>query len=213
MTFPFQSPGHKNTVYAPLKCPQDRRMVNLAAARQPDDSHIRRVRQPHHPSQICRTKGAVVTGKCDNSGFPIRRHIMGRFLPGRIRAVGRLDLLHIYSFFEEQIETARTAGIHSKKIVIDPGIGFGKTVKDNFEIIQKLDRFKKLNCPLLIGVSRKSFIGKVIDADEMDRQMGTASAVAVAILNGAHIVRVHDVAQMVQVSRIADGIVKPERYN
>ena len=99
-------------------------------------------------------------------------------------------------------------GIDRNKIIIDPGIGFGKTTEHNLEIINKLVEFKKLNRPILMGVSRKSFIGNILDLPVEDRLMGTAVAVALSVKNGAHIVRVHDIKQMAQVIKMTDAVME-----
>ena len=109
---------------------------------------------------------------------------------------------------EEAIAVAEKAGILPGKIIIDPGIGFGKLVEHNTEIIRRLGEFSSLGRPILIGPSRKSFIGRILDLPVDERLEGTASAVAIAIANGADIVRVHDVRQMVRVARLADAIVR-----
>jgi len=114
----------------------------------------------------------------------------------------------IISFFRSRIEYALDSGISSDKIIIDPGIGFGKTLEHNLEIIRRLGEFKCLGKPIMVGPSRKSFIGKVLDLPVDDRVEGTAAAVAIAIMNGADIVRVHDVKEMVRVAHMTDAIVK-----
>jgi len=111
----------------------------------------------------------------------------------------------ICAFFEERISSAESLGISD--IIIDPGIGFGKTVEHNLEIIRNLRKFCQFGRPVLIGVSRKSFIGRVLDLPVQERLEGTAAAVALAITNGADIVRVHDVKEMVRVARMSDAIV------
>jgi len=117
------------------------------------------------------------------------------------------DLIaEITESLEESIKIAKRAGVDEDKIIIDPGIGFGKTVEHNLQIINKLDKFKKLGKPILIGVSRKSFIGKVLNLDVGKRLIGTACACALAIANGADIIRVHDICQMREVSRMADAV-------
>jgi dihydropteroate synthase len=117
------------------------------------------------------------------------------------------DLIHeIIEFLKTGIQAAEKAGIPKNRVIVDPGIGFGKTVDDNFRIIRHLLAFQTLGCPIMIGVSRKAFIGKTLNLPETDRLFGTASAVAASILNGAQIVRVHDVKAMSQVARIADRI-------
>jgi dihydropteroate synthase len=102
---------------------------------------------------------------------------------------------------------AKDAGISDNSIVIDPGIGFGKTVEDNLKILKRLREFKSLGYPVLVGPSRKSFIGRVLGAETEERLFGTAASVAVAIQNGADILRVHDVDQMRRVARLTDAIL------
>ncbi len=101
----------------------------------------------------------------------------------------------IYAFLDERIATAVEAGITRDRIIVDPGIGFGKTWPDNFILLNRLKQFHGLGCPLLIGVSRKSFIGWALNRAKDDRVMGTAAAVAASVLKGVHIVRVHDVKE------------------
>jgi len=108
------------------------------------------------------------------------------------------------------IRTAEHRGVRRNQIVIDPGIGFGKTVEQNLAIINHLDRFTEFDLPLMIGTSRKSFIGRLTGRSEDNRVFGTAASVTAAILRGAHIVRVHDVQQMVDVCRIADALLSAE---
>jgi dihydropteroate synthase len=111
----------------------------------------------------------------------------------------------IIAFFETQIDRARQSGIDRTKIIIDPGIGFSKTYAQNIALIRQLDKFQILDLPLLVGVSRKSFIGKILNQpDPHQRLWGTAAACCASIANGADILRVHDVAEMVDVSRVAD---------
>ena len=106
----------------------------------------------------------------------------------------------------ESVEVGRAAGIPEDRIILDPGIGFGKTLEENLEIIRRLPELRKLGFPLLIGPSRKSFIGKTLDLPAGERLEGTAAAVALSIAGGADIVRVHDVKAMVRVARMADAI-------
>lgn len=114
----------------------------------------------------------------------------------------------VTSFFRTRIQAAIDAGISQNQIIIDPGIGFGKTVAHNLEIIRRLREFKSLGKPILIGTSRKSFIGKVLGLSTDDRLEGTAASIAVAIANGADIVRVHDVKEAARVVRMTDAIVR-----
>ena len=109
-------------------------------------------------------------------------------------------------FFEERITAAKSSGIARKRIILDPGIGFGKTPIHNFTILSDLERISVLGFPLLIGPSRKSFIGTTLDLPENERLEGTAASVTAAVLNGAKIVRVHDVKEMKRVITITDSI-------
>jgi len=114
----------------------------------------------------------------------------------------------IISFLRTRIQVALDSGISINRIIVDPGIGFGKTIAHNLEIIRRLREFKCLEKPILVGTSRKSFIGKVLDLTVDDRLEGTASTVAIAINNGADIVRVHDVKEMARVAKMTDAIVR-----
>ncbi len=118
------------------------------------------------------------------------------------------DLItEIKAFLEQQINQAIAIGIPQSNIIIDPGIGFAKNTAQNIQLIQQLSQFKTLNAPILIGVSRKSFIGKITgQTNPKDRLWGTAAACCGAIANGADLIRVHDVAQMRDVAKVADTI-------
>lgn len=113
----------------------------------------------------------------------------------------------IYSSLEKSVSQAVDAGIRSDGIIIDPGIGFGKTTEHNLQIIKKLNTFSRLNLPILIGTSRKSFIGNILNLPVQKRILGTAATVVAAIFNGAHIVRVHDVEAISQVVKMGDAIL------
>jgi len=112
----------------------------------------------------------------------------------------------IKDFFQIQVDLARSKGVEKEQIALDPGIGFSKTAEQNLSIIKHLDRVRYESYPLLLGVSRKSFIGKVTGAEVNHRLMGTAGAVAACIMNGTEIVRVHDVEEMREVSEIVNAI-------
>lgn len=116
----------------------------------------------------------------------------------------------IIDFFKERISYAIKNGVKKNKIIIDPGIGFGKTVRHNLKIIKRLGEFKSLGVPILLGPSRKSFIGKILDAPPEKRMAGTAAAVAMGIANGADIIRVHDVEEMLDAARITDAIINSD---
>lgn len=110
----------------------------------------------------------------------------------------------IKQFLKNRIAKARKAGI--KDVIIDPGIGFGKTTEHNLQILKRLSEFKELKCPILVGPSRKSFIGNITGMPPNERLEGTLAAVAIAIMNGANIVRVHDVKECKRAVQIADAI-------
>ena len=117
------------------------------------------------------------------------------------------DLINdIKLFFRERIQYLRGFGIVKEQIILDPGIGFGKTFLDNFKLINHLEKFSEFELPILIGPSRKSFIGIALNEEPEFRLEGTSAAVAAGILRGARIVRVHDVYQMKKVVKIADLI-------
>jgi dihydropteroate synthase len=110
------------------------------------------------------------------------------------------------------VAIARKAGIARSQIILDPGIGFGKSYAQNYELLQKLAGLAKLGYPLLVGTSRKGFLGATLARDGKpappeERILGTAATVTASILNGAHIVRVHSVAEMAQVARVADALL------
>jgi dihydropteroate synthase len=114
----------------------------------------------------------------------------------------------IISDLERGITIAMKAGVPEQNIIIDPGIGFGKSFEQNLEIIRRLAELKTLNKPILLGSSRKSMIGLALNLPTDQRLEGTAATVAIGIANGADIVRVHDVKQMVRVCRMSDAIIR-----
>jgi dihydropteroate synthase len=128
---------------------------------------------------------------------PFARNVIGDVLTGLREALAR----------------ARRAGLAKSQLLLDPGAGFGKTHEQNFEILARLPEFARLGCPLLIGTSRKSFLGKAMARPgepalpAEGRLLGTAATVTAAILGGAHVVRVHDVAEIARVVRVADAIL------
>ena len=109
---------------------------------------------------------------------------------------------------KRSISIAKRAGIKDCKIIIDPGIGFGKTVEHNLEILRSLGRFKKLGYPICVGTSRKSFIGKVLDSKyPEDRLAGSLATAAIAVMNGANIIRAHDVNATLKAVRMIDSVI------
>jgi len=112
----------------------------------------------------------------------------------------------ILQYLKDSIQRAESAGLDPRQIIIDPGIGFGKTVEDNLLIIKNLYEFRILGKPILLGTSRKTFIGKILNTEVGDRLEGTLSSIAIGVLNGAHIIRSHDVLQAKKAIAVADAI-------
>jgi dihydropteroate synthase len=130
-------------------------------------------------------------------------------LGGRYIGVAYADLVgDIRRELLECVDLALRAGVKPERILLDPGIGFGKTVEQNLELVRRLGEFKDLGYPLLAGPSRKSFIGYTLDLPPEQRLEGTAAVVALCIQQGADIVRVHDVAPLARVARMADAVVR-----
>lgn len=120
----------------------------------------------------------------------------------------RLFMDDIIGFLKDQIQTAQAAGILEDNIIVDPGFGFGKTKEHNLQLLRQLSELKTLGRPILVGTSRKNFIGLITKSDPNERIEGTAATVAASIMNGAQIVRVHDVKFMKNVARMIDMIVR-----
>lgn len=143
------------------------------------------------------------------SGPYVMMHMLRTPKDMQERPVYRDVIGEIRDFFRRRIAFASAAGIDPSRIVIDPGIGFGKTLEHNLQIINELEGFKKLGRPILVGVSRKSFIGAILEKEPAGRLWGTAGAVAAAVLRGADIVRVHDVSEMKDLVAVVDRIRTP----
>jgi dihydropteroate synthase len=181
------------------------------------------------PISIDTTKAAVAEAAVRSGADIINDVSGGQFDPQMLETVARLNvpyiLMHmrgkpttmqqmtdyvdivgeILEYFETQIDRAIAAGIDRSQIIIDPGIGFAKTYQQSIELIRQLDKFQSLELPLLVGVSRKSFIGRILDQPDPERRLwGSAAACCAAIDRGVDILRVHDVAEMVDVCRVAD---------
>lgn len=114
----------------------------------------------------------------------------------------------IKKFLIESIKIAKSAGIDDRKIVLDPGIGFGKTLEQNIEVMARLDELKDLGYPILLGTSRKSMIGKILDLEPKDRVEGTIATTVLGIKSGVDIVRVHDVLENIRAIKVADAICR-----
>lgn len=120
------------------------------------------------------------------------------------------DLMtEIYAFLAERVEATERAGVPRERVLVDPGFGFGKTVEHNLEILRRLRELRSLGCGVLVGTSRKSTIGNVLDRPVEERMLGTAASCAIAVANGADVIRVHDVEEMTEVARMADAIIRP----
>ncbi len=133
-------------------------------------------------------------------------HMQG--VPATMQKAPRYDSVvsEVREFFEERIGAAEQAGIVKNHIVLDPGVGFGKLQGHNLELLNHLSVFRGFGCPLLTGLSRKAFLGKILDRPVEGREWGTAAAVAMAVDRGAAIIRVHDVASMKDVVKVVAAI-------
>jgi dihydropteroate synthase len=126
------------------------------------------------------------------------------------------DLLgEVIAYLREGVARSVNAGVPRERVWVDPGIGFGKTLEHNLELLRRVGELRSLGCAILVGTSRKSFIGRILAAERGgetpapgERVVGTGATLAVSIANGADIVRVHDVAHAVEVARVADAIVR-----
>jgi dihydropteroate synthase len=188
------------------------------------------------PISIDTTKATIARAAVDSGADIINDISAGMFDPEMLGTIAQLKvpaiLMHlrgnpktmqqqtvyqdlvgeIVAFLQTRIELVVKAGGDRNLIAIDPGIGFAKDLEQNLEIIQRLEEFRVLDCPILMGVSRKSFIGRILDQpDAQARVWGTAAACTASIGNGAHILRVHDVVEMADVVRVADAIYRPIR--
>ena len=121
-------------------------------------------------------------------------------------------IFDIKEFFYNRIKMLEYMGIKRDKIVIDPGIGFGKTLNDNIEILNNLYEFKSFDLPMLIGTSRKTFIGNILNKPPRDRLYGTIASVVLAIINGASIIRVHDVKEAKDAVNVIDKILQNKKF-
>ncbi|WP_279473556.1 dihydropteroate synthase [Aeromonas caviae] len=130
-------------------------------------------------------------------------------LGGRFIGVKYDDLItDVKRELQESIDIALKAGVKESQIILDPGIGFGKTVEQSLQLLDQINQFKTMGFPILIGPSRKSFIGYTLDLPPDQRIEGTAATVAIGIDRGADVVRVHDVKAIVRVARMTDAIVR-----
>ena len=135
-------------------------------------------------------------------------HILGTPKDMQSNPTYRSIIREISAYLKESAGIARKAGLRKESIMLDPGIGFGKTTEHNLLLIRELKEFKKLGYPVLMGPSRKSFIGKILNLPAGERVEGTLAAVSACVLNGASAVRVHDVKETVRAVRIIDAIIR-----
>jgi dihydropteroate synthase len=154
-------------------------------------------KDPGIGSEVARHKAALVL-----------MHMRGE--PSNMQTIApSMDILaDIEIWAEEAVARAQNSGVSSDRIVLDPGIGFGKTAAQNLEILRNLGRLADAGFPILVGTSRKSFIGAILNKPANELVLGTGATVAASIIYGAHIVRVHDVAAIRQVADVTDAIVK-----
>jgi dihydropteroate synthase len=144
----------------------------------------------------------------------ILMHLRGEPRTMQVGGFARDVMKDVLQGLRKSVSIARKAGVAKSQIILDPGIGFGKSFSQNYELLQRLPQLAKLGYPLLVGTSRKGFLGATLarhgqPAPPEERIWGTAATVTASILHGAHIVRVHDVAEMVQVARVADCLLNP----
>lgn len=188
-------------------------------------------RHPAHPISID-TRKAQVAAAAIESGAAIVNDVSGARDPAMFDTVREHDasmvLMHmrgdprtmqeaptyrdvvaeVKEYLRERVEAAEFAGVDPERVVIDPGIGFGKDLEHNLELLRRIDALIDIGRPVLIGPSRKRFLGTILDLPEGERVEGTAGAVAWAVARGVHAVRVHDVKQIVRAVRVIDAIAK-----
>ena len=162
----------------------DARMAEVAAQREAFVVLMHNRSQPAHAEIRERLGGRYVGMEYENLLDDVRRELM------------------------ESVALAHAAGVPDEKIILDPGVGFGKTVEQNLTLLNHLDEIKALGYPVLIGTSRKSFIGYTLDLPPEERLEGTAATVTLGIVRGADIVRVHDVEAMTRVARMTDALLR-----
>jgi dihydropteroate synthase len=141
-------------------------------------------------------------------GVPaVAMHLRGRFATMHERPRYHDVMGEVVAELRESLALAEAAGLPRDRVIVDPGIGFAKDAEHSLEALQRLPELAVLDRPVVVGPSRKSFLGKVLDRPVGERLFGTAAAVAACVLGGAHLVRVHDVEEMVQVVKVCDAIL------
>lgn len=150
----------------------------------------------HLINDICALQEPGALSVVAESGVPVcLMHMQGK--PRTMQQAPHYNNLcgEIYAFFQERINTALVAGIKKEQLILDPGFGFGKTLEQNYELLGRLDHFHTLDLPLLVGMSRKSMIGQLLDRPVTERTAGSIAAALFAVQQGASIIRVHDVKE------------------
>lgn len=189
-----------STIQVPISI--DTYKGNVAeAAMQSGASIINDVTGLHHDTSIARIAAEYHAGLILMYNARIDPHFMG----------GENLVERAKAYLSESIETALRAGVHDEQIVLDPGIGFGLSTDQSLKMIRCISEFKKLGYPILVGPSRKRFIGDVLGVPIEKRDIGTIASCAVASTNGADFVRVHSVGQTVEALTVVDAIMHPER--
>jgi dihydropteroate synthase len=145
-----------------------------------------------------------------DAGF-ILMHMQGNPKTMQVHPYYENVLKEIRSFLSEKIEIALAYGLKKENLIIDPGIGFGKNTGDNLRLINRLDFFEELGRPILVGISRKSFIGKILNAPPQDRLEGSIAAAVISILRGASLLRVHDVKAFKRAALVAEAIISDDQ--
>ena len=150
----------------------------------------------HLINDICALQEPGALSVVAESGVPVcLMHMQGK--PRTMQQAPHYNNLcgEVYAFFQERINTALMAGIKKEQLILDPGFGFGKTLEQNYELLGRLDHFHTLDLPLLVGMSRKSMIGQLLDRPVTERTAGSIAAALFAVQQGASIIRVHDVKE------------------
>jgi dihydropteroate synthase len=142
------------------------------------------------------------------NAYCVIMHIKGKPKTMQKRVYYQDVIKEVYDFLQERVAYAEKRGIKREKIIIDPGIGFGKKLEHNIEIIRRLGEFKSLNLPILVGHSRKSFIGQILSLPPEERLIGSLATAVILLFNGANILRVHDVKATKQALEIFWAIMK-----
>lgn len=196
---------------------------------------IRRLaREVRVPISIDTYKARVAEAAVDAGARLLNDISAGRFDPGMARLAARTGLplvvMHmkgdprtmqdapwyedvveeVAQFFEERIGALTAAGVAPEQLILDPGLGFGKRQEDNLRLLAELGRFRRFGRPILVGPSRKSFLGQILGTPPLDRLEGTLAAVVVAMVQGADLVRVHDVQAIDRARRVVDALIRPE---